>query len=75
MNETNQKYVFDTQSKLDDALSHLAVFEQGLYRIIEAGHFADLITSEIFFVADIWFADLETVCIPWCAIVFPEPTE
>lgn len=62
---TTQLYVFEVQDDLDRAVSALTMFNADLYDVLST---ADLALH-------IWFADLETVCIPWCAIVFPEPTE
>jgi hypothetical protein len=60
--ETTQFYSFEDREKLDKALAALAQFDPTLYDIrgVEGQNL------------HVWFADVETVMVPFCATVFPQ---
>ncbi len=63
MNETFQLYTFETQEDLDYAVSALSAFDPALYDIVSVTELS----------LHVWFADVETVMIPFCEVVFPAP--
>ena len=65
MNETTQLYTFETQEDLDHAVSSLSAFNPALYDIKSVSELS----------LHVWFADVETVMVPFCEIVFPAPPE
>ena len=63
MIETTQFYIFEDQDTLDGAIAALSGFDPVLYDIRGVDGLG----------LQVWFADVETVMVPFCLQVFPDP--